>query len=666
VNDLLQAHNEHFKRGQLLDLRTGDPSQDDPAHGSQWEPDRTIDAVTLTELLLGNSELLHPRGIQIAGARITGTLDLHSCTLARPLVLTECWLEHAPDFEQSHVPALELLGCHMPGLIASHVDIDKNCRLARTFITGRADLTGAHIGGSLDLFSAQLALWAYGLKVSNVLADRVRVDGGVRLAGAAIDGQMVFSNAQLTSEDGPALEADGLKVSGHLFFPKARVEGGVRLVGAAIDGQVVFNGAQLTSEDGPALEADRLKVSGYVDFRGACVEGGVHLGGAAIEGHLGFEGAQLASEDRPALMADGLKASGGVLCEGARVEGGVRLTGAAIDGQVVFNGAQLVSKDGPALAADGLKASHGVYCEGARVEGEVRLVGAAIDGQVVFNGAQLVSKDGPALMADRLKASDGRFQEARVEGGVRLVGAAIDGQLVFHGVTLTGSSPVLDLEAAVLGQLSLGWAAKPTGSIDLTAARVGTLVDPGLDGDWMPTRLDGCVYDTLRPEGDVSDRLKWLRSDDRYEPQRYEQLATSYRRTGKHDAATRVAIAKQRHRREGLSWHGKAWGTFIDATVGYGYRLWLAGLWLVGLFFVGTVLFHTVLRAGMDPAGEPSAVPDFNPAIYTVDALVPVLSLGQRDGWVAGGAAQWVTFAFTVVGWLLAAALMAGLIVRRQ
>jgi hypothetical protein len=49
-----------------------------------------------------------------------------------------------------------------------------------------------------------------------------------------------------------------------------------------------------------------------------------------------------------------------------------------------------------------------------------------------------------------------------------------------------------------------------------------------------------------------------------------------------------------------------------------------------------------------------------------VDALVPVLNLGQETAWNAHGAAQLTSALLTVVGWLLTTALLAGIVARRQ
>ena len=54
--------------------------------------------------------------------------------------------------------------------------------------------------------------------------------------------------------------------------------------------------------------------------------------------------------------------------------------------------------------------------------------------------------------------------------------------------------------------------------------------------------------------------------------------------------------------------------------------------------------------------------PAFQPFIYTLDVLVPVVGLGQKAAWHPnGGPLVWFNFALTAVGWVLATAVVAGL-----
>jgi hypothetical protein len=64
----------------------------------------------------------------------------------------------------------------------------------------------------------------------------------------------------------------------------------------------------------------------------------------------------------------------------------------------------------------------------------------------------------------------------------------------------------------------------------------------------------------------------------------------------------------------------------------------------------------------MTPAklpGEP--LPPFQPLIYALDTLLPVVDLHQQDHWIPHGLAQWWAWASTLEGWVLTAAVAAAL-----
>ncbi|WP_237525532.1 hypothetical protein [Streptomyces sp. SID4985] len=196
--------------------------------------------------------------------------------------------------------------------------------------------------------------------------------------------------------------------------------------------------------------------------------------------------------------------------------------------------------------------------------------------------------------------------------------------------------------------------------MDLRGATVTTLHDR--EHAWpREIRLDGFVYGALRSDKDslkedTAYRLAWVRRNPGYAPQPYEQLAASYRQAGHDDVARRVLLEKQRHRRRTVHPAGRVWGHLLDATVGYGYRPWLAGVWLAALSLLGTLAFSLCSPVRTKPGeGDP-----FHAFVYTVDLLFPIGDLGQRGAWHWSGAAQWLSYLLIAIGWLLTTAVVAG------
>jgi hypothetical protein len=118
-SDLEQTLQAAITTGSLVDLRTRQPERDDLAHGDRWEPSRTIRAETLIDLLTGpdlTQGTRRPRALRLAGAKITGTLDLQAAELLCPVTLQSCWFEHPVKLVEATGSSLRLPGCHLPAL----------------------------------------------------------------------------------------------------------------------------------------------------------------------------------------------------------------------------------------------------------------------------------------------------------------------------------------------------------------------------------------------------------------------------------------------------------------------------------------------------------------------------------------------------------------------
>lgn len=141
-----------------------------------------------------------------------------------------------------------------------------------------------------------------------------------------------------------------------------------------------------------------------------------------------------------------------------------------------------------------------------------------------------------------------------------------------------------------------------------------------------------------------------------YVPEPYERLATVMRSCGEDADAREVLLAKQRRRRETLPPAAKAWGYLQDWTVAYGYRPGRAAVWMAVLWAAGTVAF----AQHAPPSMKGEEHPQWNPALYALDLLVPVINLGQDGYWRMEGAWQWAAAGLVLVGWVLATTVAAG------
>ncbi|MGW2477468.1 oxidoreductase [Streptomyces sp. NPDC001665] len=429
------------------------------------------------------------------------------------------------------------------------------------------------------------------------------------------------------------VELVGARISGCLDLPDVAIGQALRIEECWFEEAPKLIGAstrtiRIADSRLPGLEAALVRVEGHLDLSRSRVEGCLDLLNASVAGELVLNGTRVCVSEGWGVIADGLNAGGGIFCmHGFTARGGIRMRGAQLTGGLFMQGAHLErpaplgrpNQGGVALALDNVVAPTLNFSGGFTADGTVRLRGARVSDHLTFEGAFLNAPPG----------GDGRA----------LVGLLM--QVSDFDITL---------------------ARRPHGTMDLRAAQVASLHDN--EHSWPDVvELDGLVYGSVRAveaggrRESVADRVAWIRRGPGYSPQPYEQLASWYRSAGHDDDARRVLLAKQRHRRRTLSPAARAWGYLLDASIGYGYRPWLAGVWLLALTLLGTLSFAT--RPPI-PAKPGEGAP-FQPLVYTLDLLIPIGGLGQRTAWYwPDGGLQWLAYLLIALGWVLTTAVIAG------
>jgi hypothetical protein len=74
------------------------------------------------------------------------------------------------------------------------------------------------------------------------------------------------------------------------------------------------------------------------------------------------------------------------------------------------------------------------------------------------------------------------------------------------------------------------------------------------------------------------------------------------------------------------------------------------------LWAAGSVAFA---HADRPPAGSGDR-PDWNPSLFALDLLLPVVDLNQASQWQVDGVWQWLAAAMVLLGWVLATTVTAG------
>ncbi|MFJ4630114.1 membrane-associated oxidoreductase [Streptomyces sp. NPDC088847] len=294
INDLTPAEEQvwrAFPLGESVDFRTAD--DEDVALGAGWGPERTVRAHVLRALLLnGPQEAGEIASLSLAGARITGRLDLQYATVDQPVRLRYCHFDDVPRFYASRLRELNFGDSVLPGLTAHAMRVDGVLRLTRSRFRGVVRLAGAKIAGSLFMEGSEIiapdaeepVLQLNQAAVGDDLrAAGLRTRGQIRLSGASVAGSVNFNTVDFRNPGESAVDAEVLAVEGNFLLREARVEGWVGLRGAHIAGRLDLSYTSLANPGGPALLASSTTMGELWLRESPPVQGGVVLRNAQID-----------------------------------------------------------------------------------------------------------------------------------------------------------------------------------------------------------------------------------------------------------------------------------------------------------------------------------------------------------------------------------------------
>jgi hypothetical protein len=470
---------------------------------------------------------------------------------------------------------------------------------------------------------------------------------------------------------------------GHPWGPERTVRGRV-VCWLLLDGPPALPGRVA------ALKLAGLRIKGAVDLAGGTVVPYVELNGCRFDEEVRLPEARLSTIRLvncalPRLEAARLHTEGDLHLPRCRIRRGIRLTDAQIGTDLLLNQA-VVDRDrtGRSIAADGLTVGQDLQADLLQAHGEISLRSASIGASLGLRGARLSAPCGRyALNAPQLTVGRALYLTPAGVGGPPLRQVTPERGTLFRPFACRGGVRLDDGrfgEAVDLGharfdlvgpqELSLRRVQTPElrflcerprgGRVLLSGTRIATLVDRA--GSWPGPgglQMNGFVYENLVPRGPfpLTARLAWVEAaTEEYNPEPYERLAAVLREAGEDEDAREVLLAKHRRRRQTLPPAGKLWGYVQDVTVAYGYRPGRAAVWMAVLWAAGSVAFA---HADRPPAGSGDR-PDWNPSLFALDLLLPVVDLNQASQWQVDGVWQWLAAAMVLLGWVLATTVTAG------
>jgi hypothetical protein len=463
-----------------------------------------------------------------------------------------------------------------------------------------------------------------------------------------------------------------------------------RTVRARIVAWLLLDGPPALAGRVSSLKLAGVQISGTLDLAGGTVAPYVEMRGCRFEREIRvpeahFTTVRLVDCSVPRLEAARVRTEGDLHLPRCRFLGGIRLTDAHIGTDLMLNQA-VVHRDrsGRSIAADGMTVGQDLQAEMLESHGEVSLRSATVGVSLSLRGARLANPyarlalNAPQLTVERTlyltpagvggqalsgttPAQGTRIQRFECRGGVRLddgrFGDAVD--LEQAGFVLTDEQE-LSLRRVQTPELRFLGERPQRGRVVLSGARVGNLVDraaawPGPGS----LHMGGFTYESLVPQGPfpLDARLEWVAAATaEYNPEPYERLAAVLRSAGEDEDAREVLLAKQRRRRETLPLAAKLWGYAQDVTVAYGYRPGRAAVWMAVLWAAGTWAFAHAHHPPIKPGEHPA----WNPALFALDLLLPVIDLGQAGQWQLRGGWQWLAAVMIMLGWVLATTVAAG------
>ena len=641
-----------------------------PENAASWGEERKIRADLIRWICLDaeSSKLVDPKGVQIYGAKLLGTLDLSQSRVPFPIALMRCRVTQEMLLRGTEVPFLALDGSWVTGIKADGAEVKGGVTLRNGFRSEeQVRLHRAHVGRDLDCSNGTfinsgrsdptsdgIALGADGAVFGGgiFLNKGFRADGQVRLSRVSIQGDLDCTNARFQSDRSPnavdpgvAFNADGIVVGNAVSLRGARVDGEIRLpqskIGGDFDcGRAVIENSH-ASPDGSAkvlnLEGSTVrgsvvlnaafKATGVVSLRAARISGQLNCFHGTFENHERFGAAldaSLATVATGVFLGREFHAAGEVRLQSSQIGLRLECSGGTFHNPPGRNS----ERNGLAIALDGATVAGSVVLgNGFRAEGEVCMVGTNVQGDLDCTGGAFFNPpivgeqaSNRALSAHALAAGGNVFiRDGFVsEGEVSFSGATIARNLEANSAEFRGE---LNLETAtVKGALMLSNISNQENfRLTLTNSSVGALAD---DKKSWPREgnliLDGFQYGRFAGTAprDAEARLNWLRLQRPFMSQPYRQLSRVLIEEGENAASVKVLfeLERQIRARDLQPWQRYFVNPALRLTIGYGYYPLRAFWWLTAVVFVGLLLFGIGGHTGSMTPTEKDAYVTFTSA----------------------------------------------------
>lgn len=429
------------------------------------------------------------------------------------------------------------------------------------------------------------------------------------------------------------VHAHGLTVKGvfdltALVFPTPLDFSGCKFPDGIVLDDARLGPLKLNRASFPSLQGDAVRIDGDLELM-AVAGPWIDLRGSHITGGLFLNGSQLKT-GRPsgaALNCSAATVGGDAFLRGEfNAEGEVNFVGAMIGGQFACSGGTFKNPDGRAVSCDAAMIKGDVFLRDAfNAEGEVNFVRATIGGNMQCRQGSF------AAPAEQFFAA------------LNLSGAKVAGTLYLTRLQkISGRLDLRDAEAGHFADDGSAWPAP--GQLWLDGFQYASFADDwayGVPGHVKPTPTDfksRKAWLELQPARDLKETLK---------PQPWTQCAK-----------VMLSMGHSRDARLILHWRDRLWlktkqsgratklfhWLFLGPFAGYGYKSYYAANWALVFLALGLAIFAGAYEKGLmwrtDESGPYFSAETFHPIGYTLDAFLPGISLGETKLWRPHGKAE--------------------------
>ena len=547
-------------------------------------------------------------GIQISCARFPDLLDLSFGNYKRAFRITKSYFAK--------------------GIDANKARLERDFSIEGSVLDAPFEGFGLRVGGDLNISGTSIPT--------------------VNLRGARIDGFLFANNAIFKGH----FRADGIRVGANLFFRAGHLNR-VTLVGAKVAGDFDATDAVAT---GP-LEADRIEVGGNVFLNGeesiARFDEPVNVSGAKIGGEFNAVNACF----KASLEAYGMTLSSNFII-------------GLMDDHVINIRDCVI----PAVTSWGI-----VITPSLAILGRLGLERAKIGGDLIGRQIKLTesfSVDNSEIGGDLFLGKQSVFHKVYIRNSVVDGNLDLSDNTFLEKVDLSSSQIVETLRLSGFGMFSI-WGDNSrlilrNLSVDTFRYREDALRN-------LVGRVDlvGFRYNQVRgttswentQDGDrhADHRLAWLlntwiggqiNKDKVFQPQPYQQLATSLRGSGYHAHADQVAVAMRNQERthDSTTCFRKGLLTASWVLLGYGYRVWQLAFWFGGIILLGVFVFH------FDRSGKNLSF--WRKLFFSLEVavpLIPLTALHENTARELDYGANWYFVCHKIMGLIIVSVLVASL-----